>query len=205
MNETGDLANHLLTVALIAFYWTLLGNWAQLLPGAGVKAGQADESSAQREDVAEDTSSLVAALDSIREIDPNFDMASFMSGAKKAYAAVLQAYAEGNIGVLRGLVGADVLDSFGGAILGRETRRENLQLALVRLSEATVMDAFNQGNGIEIVVRFVADVISVTRSADDRVIDGDPIQIIEVRDVWTFEHDARSKDPVWRLIATDNA
>lgn len=148
---------------------------------------------------------MAAALGSIREIDANFDMALFMTGAKNAYEAVLHAYAEGDISVLRGLLGTDVLDSFERAILGREARGEKLELTLVRLSEAAPVDAFNQGKNIEIVVRFVADIISATRSADDRIIEGDPMQIFEMRDVWTFQHDAQSRDPVWRLIATDHA
>ena len=35
------------------------------------------------------------------------------------------------------------------------------------------------------------------------MIDGDPKQIREITDVWTFERDTGSRDPNWKLVATD--
>jgi predicted lipid-binding transport protein (Tim44 family) len=37
------------------------------------------------------------------------------------------------------------------------------------------------------------------------VLEGDPVTIREVTDVWTFERDARSRDPNWLLVATGAA
>ena len=38
---------------------------------------------------------------------------------------------------------------------------------------------------------------------DIAVIDGDPETVAEVKDVWTFARDTRSRDPNWRLVATE--
>ncbi|MBN9553041.1 MAG: TIM44-like domain-containing protein, partial [Alphaproteobacteria bacterium] len=35
------------------------------------------------------------------------------------------------------------------------------------------------------------------------VIDGDPETVAEVKDVWTFSRDTRSRDPNWKLVATE--
>jgi predicted lipid-binding transport protein (Tim44 family) len=35
------------------------------------------------------------------------------------------------------------------------------------------------------------------------VIDGDPETVAEVKDVWTFARDTRSRDPNWKLVATE--
>jgi predicted lipid-binding transport protein (Tim44 family) len=35
------------------------------------------------------------------------------------------------------------------------------------------------------------------------VIDGDPETVVEVKDVWTFARDTRSRDPNWKLVATE--
>ncbi|MGL4242305.1 MAG: TIM44-like domain-containing protein, partial [Beijerinckiaceae bacterium] len=35
------------------------------------------------------------------------------------------------------------------------------------------------------------------------VIDGDPREIRENTDVWTFERDTTSRDPNWKLVATE--
>ena len=36
------------------------------------------------------------------------------------------------------------------------------------------------------------------------VVDGAPDKIVDVTDIWTFAHDAGSRDPNWKLIATES-
>ena len=52
-------------------------------------------------------------------------------------------------------------------------------------------------------MRFVSQIVSSTHAADGTLIDGDPEQVAEVTDVWTFARDVRSKDPNWKLVATE--
>ena len=52
-------------------------------------------------------------------------------------------------------------------------------------------------------VRFVSDLISATRDKSGAVIDGDPDASQTVRDVWTFTRDLKSRDPNWKLAATE--
>ena len=40
-------------------------------------------------------------------------------------------------------------------------------------------------------------------SKSGEVIDGDPREIRENTDVWTFERDTTSRDPNWKLVATE--
>ena len=44
--------------------------------------------------------------------------------------------------------------------------------------------------------------LKIVRS-DGTVIEGDPKQIRETIDVWTFERDVSSRDPNWKLVATE--
>ena len=50
---------------------------------------------------------------------------------------------------------------------------------------------------------FVSDVVSVTRSANDAIVAGDPGQIVEVIDTWTFACEIPSTKRNWMLIATE--
>jgi predicted lipid-binding transport protein (Tim44 family) len=36
------------------------------------------------------------------------------------------------------------------------------------------------------------------------VTDGDPIQVSDVTDIWTFEREANARDPNWKLVATES-
>jgi predicted lipid-binding transport protein (Tim44 family) len=37
------------------------------------------------------------------------------------------------------------------------------------------------------------------------VIEGDPTEVQTIRDVWTFARDVNSRDPNWKLVATEAA
>ena len=52
-------------------------------------------------------------------------------------------------------------------------------------------------------LRIISELISATRDKAGAVIDGDPETVAEVKDVWTFARDARSRDPNWKLVATN--
>jgi predicted lipid-binding transport protein (Tim44 family) len=42
----------------------------------------------------------------------------------------------------------------------------------------------------------------VTRAADGSVAEGNPDQVEEKTDLWTFARPLRSRDPNWTLVAT---
>jgi predicted lipid-binding transport protein (Tim44 family) len=52
-------------------------------------------------------------------------------------------------------------------------------------------------------VRFVSQLVSVTRDKLGAVIDGNPDKVTDVTDVWTFARDITSRDPNWKLVATE--
>jgi predicted lipid-binding transport protein (Tim44 family) len=62
-----------------------------------------------------------------------------------------------------------------------------------------------RGGTAQITVRFVSKLIQATRNADGAVIDGDPVRVTEVTDVWTFAKEVSARDPNWRLVATEAA
>ena len=57
--------------------------------------------------------------------------------------------------------------------------------------------------GKQVTTKFVSQLISATLSKSGAVIEGDPKQVREITDVWTFERDIGSRDPNWKLAATE--
>jgi predicted lipid-binding transport protein (Tim44 family) len=55
----------------------------------------------------------------------------------------------------------------------------------------------------QVTVRFVSQLVSTTRDRAGNVIDGSADKVTEVTDVWTFARDVTSRDPNWKLIATE--
>ena len=55
-----------------------------------------------------------------------------------------------------------------------------------------------------ISLRIVSQLISATYDKAGAIVDGDAEAVAEVNDLWTFARDTRSRDPNWKLIATES-
>jgi predicted lipid-binding transport protein (Tim44 family) len=153
--------------------------------------------------IAEAGSAAVAGLDAIVAADPEFDPKHFIAGARAAYEMVVTAYADGDRRALKNLLSRDVYDGFDAAITEREKRGEKAETRFVSIDVAEVVGAELRGKVAQVTVRFVSQLISVTRDRNGAVIEGNPEKVTEVTDVWTFSRDTASRDPNWKLIATE--
>ncbi len=153
--------------------------------------------------IAETGSATATGLDAIAASDPEFDPKHFIAGARAAYEMVVTAYAEGDRRALKNLLSRDVFEGFDAAISEREKRGEKAESRFVSLDTAEITGAEMRSKSAQITVRFVSQLISVTRDANGAVIDGNPEKVTEVTDVWTFARDISSRDPNWKLIATE--
>lgn len=52
-------------------------------------------------------------------------------------------------------------------------------------------------------MRFVSKLVSSTRDSGGAVVDGSADKVTDVTDVWTFARDVSSRDPNWKVVATE--
>jgi predicted lipid-binding transport protein (Tim44 family) len=145
---------------------------------------------------------LERALMDLAKADATFDPEGFLRGAKQAYEMIVTAFAEGNRKMLKDLLSKDVFEGFLHAIAEREARSEQIDQSFVGINKAEIVEAELKGSIAQVTVNFVSQLISATRDGSGQVISGDPQRIRDVTDIWTFARDTRSRDPNWRLIAT---
>jgi predicted lipid-binding transport protein (Tim44 family) len=147
------------------------------------------------------------ALEPLRAIaaaDPAFEGDAFLNGAKVAYEAIVAAYARGDRDTLRGLLSREVFESFNAVITEREARGETNEFSFVGISSAGIVDASFAGRIAHVTVRFVSELVTAIRDRSGNVIEGDIKAVRQVTDVWTFARDISSRNPNWRLVATDS-
>ena len=101
------------------------------------------------------------------------------------------------------MLSREVFDGFVAAIADRESRGEKVQSSFVGINKAEIIGAEMKGTESHVTVRIISELISATLDKDGVVIDGDKEAVAEVKDVWTFARDTRSKDPNWKLVATE--
>ncbi len=150
-------------------------------------------------------SPLATGIEQVREVDRNFDPDAFVGGAKVAHEMIARAFAQGDRAALKPLLSEDVYASFESAISTREKAGQQMDFSFVGLKQASLEDVGLRGRIAEVTVRFVSELISVTRDAAGAVIDGAAGVVREVTDVWTFARDTRSSDPNWKLVSTAGA
>jgi predicted lipid-binding transport protein (Tim44 family) len=153
--------------------------------------------------IAEPGSAVAAGLDAIAREDKSFDGKHFIAGARAAYEMIVTAYAEGDRRTLKNLLSRDVYDGFEAAIRDRETKGETAESRFVSIDKSDITDAELRGRTAQITIRFVSQLVSVTRDRNGAVIEGSPEKVTDVTDVWTFARDLSSRDPNWKLVATE--
>ncbi len=148
---------------------------------------------------------LAKGMMDIVQVDPSFEPDGFLKGAKVAYELIVTAFAEGNRRSLKDLLSREVFEGFAGAISEREARGETVEQTFVGMKAANIVEAELKNGDANVTVKFVSELISATRDRGGEVVSGDPKRIKEVTDIWTFSREVASRNPNWRLVATQAA
>lgn len=149
-------------------------------------------------------SDLNEQLRAVLRADQTFEPKEFLNGARMAYEMIVTAFADGDRKALKGLLSKDVFDGFNVAITEREKAGETMKSTFVGIEKAEIVQASVKDTEVQITVRILSQLISATFDKDGKIVDGDAENVSDVNDLWTFARDSRSRDPNWKLIATES-
>ena len=142
-------------------------------------------------------------LTAIVGLDPGFDAARFVGGAKAAYAMVLTAFWAGDMSEVEPFVSDEIATQFKRAIEARKADGTSVEHRVASVDDARIAAAHLDGSMAEVVVRFEAAIAGVTRDREGRVLAGSPTETAHARDEWTFRRHVTATDPSWLLVATE--
>lgn len=168
----------------------------EVIEGGGVDADIAD--------FVDPDSDAGKALAAMKRIDPDFNVTEFSHGARQAYEMIVMAYENGDLETLRQFLSPEVYEPFEAAIEARNTKGYTVDASFHGVREVKVADAHfdAERNEGDISMRFVGELTSVVRDPEGNVVEGDPKEIKQQRDVWTFSRDLGSDNPNWLLTGT---
>ena len=170
---------------------------------AAAEAARDIDPDAQIGGVVKPGSAVETALKTLLSADPAFNAREFVDGARMAYEMIVTAFASGEKTALQPLLDEDVYSGFVAAIDERKAAGETVDFTFIGLDKADIVEAELVGAVAQITMRFKSQLISVTKDGDGRVIDGDPSEVTEMTDIWTFARDTGSDNPNWKLVATE--
>ena len=138
----------------------------------------------------------------LRAADPGFNVEDFLVGARVAFEMILGAYASGDREALKNLLSDEVYDNFRSAIDDREVAGHEMEETLVNLRTADIVEAYMDGLNAHVTAKFISEQVHVLRDSEGHVIEGNPNQVTDVVDFWTFARDTATENPNWNLVAT---
>lgn len=145
-----------------------------------------------------------SALAAMKAAEPSFNVRDFLNGAKSAHEMILMSFEKGDLSDIRDFLDPAVAEAFQSVIDQRAAAGQTVEAQYLGTRDTALHNAeFDPATGTaEISVRFVADLIAVTRDAAGNVVEGDPKAARKQRDIWTFSRRMGQDDPNWSLVAT---
>ena len=117
-----------------------------------------------------------------------------MKGAEIAYESILTSFASGDLIKLKAL-----LSNFSEAIKSRNKENIKSEFTFIGIKESSVEKYEKIKDNLFATVKFVAEVISVKRDKENKIIEGNPDKIKFVTDSWKFTKNINNKSPNWYL------
>ena len=142
---------------------------------------------------------VVKPLNINHEILEGKDKKEFLKGAEIAYETILTSFANGDLKKLKSLLTSIMSNNFSGAIEARNNDKIKSEFTFIGIKESSVEKYEKVKDDIFATVKFVAEVISVKKDKDDKIIEGNPDKIKFVTDVWKFTRNIKNKSPNWYL------
>lgn len=142
-----------------------------------------------------------ALEDYIRD-NPDFDIEHFVQGAEGAFSMIIEAFADGDLETLEGLLAPEVYRAFEGAVKARLDRGETVSTEIKNVEKIDITDLKVKDNHLFITVRFAAREVCIIRDKEDKIISGDPDKTTIMVDVWVFGRALDADGPEWYLFET---
>jgi len=134
-----------------------------------------------------------------------FKEETFLKGAQAAYEMIVNAFAAADKKTLKDLTSPEVYKSFVGVLDERKNKKYVNQFTFIGIKKAKIENVDKKDSFYTVKTRFVSEIISCIKDANNNIIEGSPEEIQKVNDVWSFSRDLNSDDPTWNLteIAQD--
>ena len=127
------------------------------------------------------------------------DKKEFLRGAEIAYESILSSFATGDLIKLKSLLLSNMFSNFSDAIKSRNKEGIKSEFTFIGVKESSVEKYEKIKDNLYATVKFVAEVISVKKDKEGKVIEGNPDKIKFVTDSWKFTRNIKQKDPNWYL------
>ena len=134
-----------------------------------------------------------------RDVLEGKDKKEFLKGAEIAYETIITSFAKGDKKKLEDLLTKQMSNNFYEAIEERNRLKISSDLTFIGVKQSNLEKYEKIKTNLYATVKFVSEIISVKKDANNKIIEGNPDRIKTVTDHWKFTKSAFSKSPNWYL------
>ena len=114
-----------------------------------------------------------------------FDEQGFLLFARLVFGTVVEAFAAGRKDTLKTWLAKPVLDAFFKDIDKRQKLGQKVEFSLISIPSAKIVE--KKENPLTITVAFDSEQVNALKDRNGKLLEGDPLIISKLKDVWTFE------------------
>ena len=135
----------------------------------------------------------------VRDVLEGQDKKEFLKGAEIAYETIITSFAKGDKKKLEDLLTKQMSSNFYQAIEERNRLKISSDLTFIGIKQSNLEKYEKVKTNLFATVKFVSEIISVKKDANNKIIEGNPDRIKTVTDHWKFTKNVLSKNPNWYL------
>lgn len=156
-------------------------------------------------DHVDEDSDAAKALAGMKRVEPSFNVADFLQGARGAYEMIVMGYEKGELSEIQPFLSEDVYESFVDGVSAREDQGLTIEAEFIGVRELKLVNATfdEETNEAELSIRFVAELTSTVRDEGGDIVEGSPTEVKRQKDTWSFARTMGADDPNWLLVSTD--
>src|SRR5260370_15076520 len=113
---------------------------------------------------------------------------------------IVLGFGKGDRRALKDVLSSEVYESVEAVIRDREKHEQKTETRFVSIDKAELVDAEARDRSAQLTVRFVSQMVSVTRDKAGTIVDGNPDKVTDITDVWTFARDTTHRHPNWKMF-----
>ena len=138
-------------------------------------------------------------VNEVRDVLEGQDKKEFLKGAEIAYETIITSFAKGDKKKLEDLLTKQMSNNFYQAIEERNRLKISSDLTFIGIKQSNLEKYEKVKTNLFATVKFVSEIISVKKDANNKIIEGNPDRIKTVTDHWKFTKNVSSKSPNWYL------
>ncbi len=143
-------------------------------------------------------------IQAIMEQNKSFTLDKFMNNSKIAFTMIQEAFSAGDKDTLKLVLNDKMYNMYAKTIDSHQENSITVHVEIVKIKSAILKTVLIHGDTALITVEFTSEQTNHVTDSNENIISGHDNQIINAKELWTFEKNLKDNSNKWHLSKTKN-